>query len=200
MLVLDWRACRPKKEGCSEEPARLCGSRCQTARPHPTRRRLSSFIAPLAGSWRAFSGNEIGAMLAEWVLRNYRQRQTAAGGAGGRQLAVLSSTVSSRMLKAIAEREGVHWEEALTGLWAAVGLLAGQKRGGLWEGLSRPQSISAHSCLFPLEQGSSGWATEHWSWRRRGERGGGRASSLHLPLAWQAAARAAAWQAVGPSS
>ena len=72
-----------------------------------------------AGQWRAFSGNEIGAMLAEWVLRNHRHRQQQQEQQGGQQekekLAVLSSTVSSRMLAAIAEQEGIHWAETLTG-------------------------------------------------------------------------------------
>jgi len=74
-----------------------------------------------AGQWRAFTGNEIGAMLAEWVLRRYRQRQAQQGQQGqptsgsSSKLAVLSSTVSSRMLAAIAEKEGIHWVETLTG-------------------------------------------------------------------------------------
>ncbi|PRW56905.1 phosphoglucomutase PGM3 isoform B [Chlorella sorokiniana] len=71
------------------------------------------------GAWRTFTGNEIGAMLAVWVLRNYRARQQQQGqqqgGSSGDKLAVLSSTVSSRMLAAIAEQEGAHWVETLTG-------------------------------------------------------------------------------------
>jgi phosphomannomutase len=64
-----------------------------------------------AGRWRAFTGNEIGAMLAEWVVRNHRQRH----GHPDDKLAVLSSTVSSRMLQALAAKEGAYWAETLTG-------------------------------------------------------------------------------------
>lgn len=69
---------------------------------------------PGTGRWRAFSGNEIGAMLADWVLSKYQARQGGAGGSA-RQAAVLSSAVSSHMLARIAERRGAHWEETLTG-------------------------------------------------------------------------------------
>lgn len=60
-------------------------------------------------------------MLAEWVLRNHRQLQLVdamglgLGQAPQERLAVLSSTVSSRMLAAIAQQEGIHWAETLTG-------------------------------------------------------------------------------------
>ncbi len=59
-------------------------------------------------------------MLAVWVIRNYRARQEQQpqeqqGAGSGQKLAVLSSTVSSRMLAAIAEQEGAHWAETLTG-------------------------------------------------------------------------------------
>lgn len=64
-------------------------------------------------------------MLAVWVLRNYSSRQGQQGqqgrqkGSSADKLAVLSSTVSSRMLAAIAEQEGAHWAETLTGFKAS---------------------------------------------------------------------------------
>ena len=76
---------------------------------------LALHIAACAGQWRPFTGNEIGIMLAEWILRNYRQRQHQGQPAGKQKLAMLSSTVSSRMLGAVAEQEGMHWAETLTG-------------------------------------------------------------------------------------
>lgn len=66
-------------------------------------------------------------MLAEWVLRNYRQRY---GRQPGERLAVLSSTVSSRMLEAIARKEGIHWAETLTGKLHV---------GGAWAGIHAPR-------------------------------------------------------------
>lgn len=58
-------------------------------------------------------------MLAVWVLRNYRSRQQQGQtGSSADKLAVLSSTVSSRMLAAIAEQEGALWAETLTGFKA----------------------------------------------------------------------------------
>ena len=63
--------------------------------------------------WRVLSGNEIGILLAEWQWTMYKKRRDA-----GEQLkpaAMLSSAVSSHMLKALAKAEGFHWEETLTG-------------------------------------------------------------------------------------
>ncbi|GAB4816830.1 hypothetical protein N2152v2_003876 [Parachlorella kessleri] len=67
---------------------------------------------PTTGRWRAFTGNEIGAMLAHWVLTNYLQQE---GALPVERLAMLSSTVSSRMLEGMARQEGFHWQETLTG-------------------------------------------------------------------------------------
>ncbi|KAI3438192.1 hypothetical protein D9Q98_000629 [Chlorella vulgaris] len=67
------------------------------------------------GAWTCFSGNEIGAMLAEWVLRNHCQRRRQSGQLAEEKLAFLASTVSSCMLGAIAAKEGVHFEQTLTG-------------------------------------------------------------------------------------
>lgn len=85
-----------------------------------------------AGAWRTFTGNEIGAMLAVWVLRNYRarqQQQQQQGRSSTEKLAVLSSTVSSRMLAAIAAQEGAHWAETLTGFKASGALFVDMLRG-----------------------------------------------------------------------
>lgn len=130
-----------------------------------------------AGQWRAFSGNELGAMLAEWVLRNHRRRAQEAGacrpskqcgwvgavvltslqqppcshtsttnaGADPGRLAVLSSTVSSRMLAAIASAEGVHWRETLTGFkWLGNEGLALEAQGWVC------RALALHSMAFSL--------------------------------------------------
>lgn len=54
-------------------------------------------------------------MLAEWVLRNHCQRRRQSGQLAEEKLAFLASTVSSCMLGAIAAKEGVHFEQTLTG-------------------------------------------------------------------------------------
>eukprot|EP00958_Prasinococcus_capsulatus_P015295 scaffold1628_cov407-Prasinococcus_capsulatus_cf.AAC.22 len=64
------------------------------------------------GTWRSFSGNEIGILLAHWLWTNFKERFPKVAPS---KVAVLSSTVSSRMLRAFAEAEGLHFEETLTG-------------------------------------------------------------------------------------
>ncbi|KAI5269722.1 hypothetical protein E4T47_06830 [Aureobasidium subglaciale] len=60
--------------------------------------------------WRQLTGNQMGILLASHVLDTYQQRP------GGKGLAMLSSTVSSKMLAAMAAgSSGLHWEETLTG-------------------------------------------------------------------------------------
>ncbi|HET6953634.1 MAG TPA: phospho-sugar mutase [Acidimicrobiales bacterium] len=66
--------------------------------------------APVAGGWRALSGDEIGVVLADWLL---------AGGSGPDRL-VATSVVSSSMLARLAEARGVAHAETLTGFkWIA---------------------------------------------------------------------------------
>ena len=59
------------------------------------------------GRWHQFTGNQMGILLASHVLEMWR---------GPREkLAMLASTVSSRMLLAMAEKEGFLFKETLTG-------------------------------------------------------------------------------------
>ena len=183
--VPGWLAGRPPAEG----EALLGGPRGRLACCNHCVALVRRFLPP-AGEWRAFTGNEIGAMLAEWVLRSYRRRQAAEGGAaaaeGGQKLAVLSSTVSSRMLQAIAEAEGVLWDETLTGgcgVWGAGMLVerhwahlpSCKQAGQRVQGSTSPCACQ-HLCCPPVRpnaiphQGSSGSATGRWSWRRKGGR------------------------------
>lgn len=58
------------------------------------------------GIWRQLTGNQLGVLLASHVLETYQ----------GKTLAMLASTVSSRMLAKMAAAEGAfHFEETLTG-------------------------------------------------------------------------------------
>eukprot|EP00191_Tetraselmis_sp_GSL018_P023856 CAMPEP_0177626712 /NCGR_PEP_ID=MMETSP0419_2-20121207/30803_1 /TAXON_ID=582737 /ORGANISM="Tetraselmis sp., Strain GSL018" /LENGTH=643 /DNA_ID=CAMNT_0019127791 /DNA_START=33 /DNA_END=1965 /DNA_ORIENTATION=+ len=68
---------------------------------------------PLSPSgWRAFSGNEIGALLADWALRVFAEKNP---GVPLSKVAMLSTIVSSQMLGAMAAAEGFHFEQTLTG-------------------------------------------------------------------------------------
>jgi phosphoglucomutase len=59
------------------------------------------------GRWHQFTGNQMGVLLASHVLETYRGDKS--------KLAMLASTVSSRMLAAMAKKEGFRFKETLTG-------------------------------------------------------------------------------------
>lgn len=63
-------------------------------------------VVPNAGGWRPLSGNEIGALLGDYMLRN---------DPGPDECIVVSSIVSSPMLAAIAASYGARHEQTLTG-------------------------------------------------------------------------------------
>lgn len=60
--------------------------------------------------WRVLTGNEIGALLAHWQFRCFKE----AGGDVSNAW-MIASTVSSKMLGAMAAKEGFHFQETLTG-------------------------------------------------------------------------------------
>ncbi|KAK3718033.1 hypothetical protein LTR37_005459 [Vermiconidia calcicola] len=60
-----------------------------------------------SGEWRQITGNQLGVMLASHVLETYKGDKA--------KLAMLASTVSSRMLCVMAEKEGFCFNETLTG-------------------------------------------------------------------------------------
>ena len=79
--------------------------------------RVDSTVTGAAG-WRVLTGNEIGILLADWEWSQYKERRDGTNGkkrAKPKPAAMLSSAVSSHMLKALAAHEGFHWEETLTG-------------------------------------------------------------------------------------
>jgi phosphoglucomutase len=59
------------------------------------------------GQWHQYTGNQLGILLASHIMERYTKPKD--------KLAVLSSTVSSRMLAVMAAKEGFHHEETLTG-------------------------------------------------------------------------------------
>ncbi|XP_076062732.1 phosphoglucomutase 2 isoform X2 [Oratosquilla oratoria] len=65
-----------------------------------------------SGEWKVFTGNEEGALLGWWCW--YRSRQLTPDIPAG-DCYMIASTVSSKILRAIAEKEGFHFVETLTG-------------------------------------------------------------------------------------
>ncbi|KEG14264.1 phosphomannomutase-like protein [Trypanosoma grayi] len=62
------------------------------------------------GSWRVFNGNEIGALLGWWIVFHARRCGETLD-----NCYLISSTVSSMILRSISQKEGMHFEETLTG-------------------------------------------------------------------------------------
>ena len=71
----------------------------------PDADRLASAV-PMAGEWRMLSGNELGSLLGDYVLRYWRHPEPPI---------VVNSIVSSPMLGEIARRRGAVHETTLTG-------------------------------------------------------------------------------------
>eukprot|EP00198_Chlamydomonas_reinhardtii_P000549 XP_001689884.1 phosphoglucomutase [Chlamydomonas reinhardtii] len=65
-----------------------------------------------SGQFRPFTGNEIGALLAHWVWTNFRKRHPEVAPS---RCVMLASAVSSKLLGAMAEKEGFVFVETLTG-------------------------------------------------------------------------------------
>ncbi len=80
-------------------------------------------VVPEAGEWRPLSGNEIGCLLGDYMLRNDVDPGSAI---------VVSSIVSSPMLAQIASRYGARHEKTLTGFkWIVrAGLTVEEETGG----------------------------------------------------------------------
>lgn len=65
-----------------------------------------------SGEWKVFTGNEIGALLANWAWLKYKQSHSNVDPS---KCVVVNSTVSSKFLKALADKEGLKYDETLTG-------------------------------------------------------------------------------------
>lgn len=86
----------------------------------PDADRLAAAL-PLAGEWRLLSGNELGVMLGDYVLRHWRHPEPPI---------VVNSVVSSPMLGRIAAKRGAVHETTLTGFkWIINAGLALEGRG-----------------------------------------------------------------------
>ncbi|KAJ3217853.1 Phosphoglucomutase-3 [Dinochytrium kinnereticum] len=79
------------------------------------------------GKWHTFTGDQIGVILAAGSLIN-----ASEDGMDLTKLAMVASTVSSKMLRSMAEREGFYFEETLTGFkWMSNRLIELQEEKGL---------------------------------------------------------------------
>ncbi|GAA5958555.1 hypothetical protein JCM10213_001808, partial [Rhodosporidiobolus nylandii] len=80
------------------------------------------------GSWHVFTGDELGALLGAWALECYRQSK--GEGEGVEKAAMCASTVSSKMLRSMAEKEGFVFRETLTGFkWIGNEMLRLEEEG-----------------------------------------------------------------------
>jgi phosphoglucomutase len=81
----------------------------------PDADRLAIAEKQINGEWKIFTGDEIGAILANFLLQTHKRN-----GEDVSKMAMVASTVSSKMLKRMAEVEGFRFEETLTGFkWIA---------------------------------------------------------------------------------
>ncbi|KAF8712391.1 phosphohexose mutase family, partial [Rhizoctonia solani] len=62
------------------------------------------------GTWFIFSGDQLGSLFAGWILEGYK-----ASGRPIEKLAMVASTVSSKLIGAMAAKEGFKFVESLTG-------------------------------------------------------------------------------------
>lgn len=63
------------------------------------------------GNWTIFTGDQLGSLFADRILESYK-----LSGHPVENLAMVASTVSSKMLGAMAEAEGFRFVECLTGM------------------------------------------------------------------------------------
>ncbi|KAL9182778.1 hypothetical protein ACHAXT_004057 [Thalassiosira profunda] len=76
-----------------------------------------------SGEWKVFKGDEVGTLLGVWLWEMIGKRSA-------QPVAMLASTVSSKMLAAVGEMEGFLFEETLTGFkWIGSRALALQDQG-----------------------------------------------------------------------
>eukprot|EP01122_Echinamoeba_exundans_P010951 TRINITY_DN420_c0_g1_i1.p1 TRINITY_DN420_c0_g1~~TRINITY_DN420_c0_g1_i1.p1 ORF type:complete len:536 (+),score=130.88 TRINITY_DN420_c0_g1_i1:497-2104(+) len=78
----------------------------------PDADRLAAAERQPNGQWRVFNGNELGILIAHWSWTQYKAKHPDVDPA---KCFVVASTVSSKMLQAMAKAEGLKFYETLTG-------------------------------------------------------------------------------------
>lgn len=99
--------------------AKLTGARFVIAND-PDADRFSTAVECRDGSWHQLTGNEIGALFAAYILEITKNGKAlgSRGSSKGTELSntyFLNSTVSSQLMKSMADKEGFHYEDTLTG-------------------------------------------------------------------------------------
>ncbi|CAN0446627.1 unnamed protein product, partial [Ectocarpus sp. 12 AP-2014] len=74
--------------------------------------RLAAAERQPSGDWYVFSGNEIGTLLGVWQWEEWRRKHPEEDASNA---VMIASTVSSKMLSAVARVEGFTFEETLPG-------------------------------------------------------------------------------------
>ena len=78
----------------------------------PDADRLAAAEKSADGAWKIFTGNELGILLAAWSWYSYIKRHPHVDRT---KVLMVNSTVSSKMIRALAHKEGFEFQEALTG-------------------------------------------------------------------------------------
>ena len=76
----------------------------------PDSDRLAAAERQANGEWRIFNGNEMALLMAAWIVEQERKR-----GRDFSKAVMIASTVSSKVLRAMADAEGFLFDETLTG-------------------------------------------------------------------------------------
>lgn len=92
--------------------AEASGSRLVLANDPDADRLAIAEMNPATRQWKIFTGNEIGSLIGAWELEQHLRLHPDDK---REDLYFVASTVSSKMLKAIAKAEGLRFEETLTG-------------------------------------------------------------------------------------
>ncbi|XP_072780474.1 glucose 1,6-bisphosphate synthase isoform X5 [Taeniopygia guttata] len=75
--------------------------------------RVPHLASPCSGCWKVFTGNELAALFGWWMFSCWKEN--CPQDADIRNVYMLATTVSSKILRAIALKEGFHFEETLPG-------------------------------------------------------------------------------------
>lgn len=69
---------------------------------------VSAELSPHSGCWKVFTGNELAALFGWWMFSCWKEN--CSPDADVRNVYMLATTVSSKILRAIALKEGFHFE------------------------------------------------------------------------------------------